>query len=57
MVDGLLVEEDVELIKSMPLSHVEVKDVLFWPYTNNGVYTCKSGYRFLKEEAEMEATN
>ena len=30
--------------------------MLFWPYTNNGVYTCKSGYRFLKEEAEMEAT-
>ena len=50
-------EEDAELIKSMPLSLVEAEDVIFWPYTNNGVYTCKSGYRFLKEEAEMEATN
>ena len=55
--DGLFVEEDAELIKSMLLSHVEAEDVLFWPYTNNGFYTCKSGYRFLKEEAEMEATN
>ena len=31
--------------------------MLFWPYTSNGVYSCKSGYRFLKEEAEMEVTN
>ena len=34
-----------------------MEDVLFWPYTSNGVYSCKSGYRFLKEEAKMEVTN
>ena len=55
--DGLFNEEDVELVKSVLLSHVEVEDVLFWPYTKNGVYTCRSGYCFLKEEAEMEVTN
>ena len=35
--DGLFNEEDVELVKSVLLSHVEVEDVLFWPYTKNGV--------------------
>ena len=57
LVDGLFNEEDVELVKSVPLSHVEAEDVLFWLYTKNGVYTCRSSYRFLKEEAEMEVTN
>ena len=38
--DGLFNEEDVELVKSVPLSHVEAEDVLFWLYTKNGVYTC-----------------
>ena len=55
--DGLFVEEDAELMKLMPLSLVEAEDVIFWPYTNNGVYTCKLGNRFLKEEVEMEAIN
>uniref|UniRef100_A0A7N2MU32 Reverse transcriptase domain-containing protein n=1 Tax=Quercus lobata TaxID=97700 RepID=A0A7N2MU32_QUELO len=57
LVDGLFNEEDAELVKSIPLSQGEAEDVLFWPYTKNGVYTCKSGYRFLKEEAEREVTN
>ena len=30
------------------------EDILIWPYTNDGQYTCKKGYRFLKEEAEMD---
>ena len=55
--DGLFNEEDAELVKSIPLSQGEAEDVLFWPYTKNGVYTCKSGYRFIKEEAEREVTN
>ena len=42
--DGLFMEEDAELIKSMSLSLVDAEDVIFWPYTNNVVYTCKSGY-------------
>ena len=55
--DGLFVAKDAKLIKAIPLSQAKAEDVLFWPYTNNGVYSCKSGYRFLKEEAEMEVTN
>lgn len=26
-------------------------DTLFWPHSSNSVYSCKTGYRFLKEEA------
>ena len=52
MVDGLFVEEDAKIIKRIPLSQLVTKDVLYWPFTSNGIYSCKLGYRFLKEEAE-----
>ena len=29
-------------------------DIVFWPLAKDGKYTCKSGYRFLKEEVEFE---
>ena len=57
LVDGLFAAEDAEIIKAIPLSWVRIEDVLFWPYTSNGVYSYKSGYRFLKEEAKMEVTS
>ena len=53
MVDGLFVEEDAKLIKKIPLSRHVTKDTLYWPYSTSGNYTCKSGYRFLKEEEEL----
>ena len=31
------------------------EDVLVWPYTQDGQYTCKTGYRFLKEEAKVDS--
>ena len=30
--------------------------MLFLPFTSSGTYSCKSGYRFLKEEAEQPAS-
>ena len=30
-------------------------DALVWPHTQDGHYSCKTGYRFLKEEAGMES--
>ena len=56
LVDGLFVEEDVELIKKIPLSKTVKEDVLYWPYSSNGEYRCKTGYRFLKEEAKLTDT-
>ena len=56
LIDGLFVEEDVELIKKIPLSRVEMEDTLYWPYSTSGHYTCKSSYMFLKQESKMEAS-
>ena len=55
LVDGLFVPEVAKSIKKIPLSRVASKDKLYWPYTSNGDYTCKSGYKYLKEEAELSA--
>ena len=55
LVDGLFVTEDDDLIKKIPLSRNAIEDTLYWPYTLSGNYSCKSGYRFLKEEAELES--
>ena len=37
------------LIKRIPLARLACADELFWPFTQQGKYSCKSGYRFLKE--------
>ncbi|XP_075659227.1 uncharacterized protein LOC142629128 [Castanea sativa] len=55
LIDGLFVEEDAQLIKKIPRSQVATKDTLYWPYTTSGHCTCKSGYRFLKEESKLES--
>ena len=41
-------------MKKIPLSKHSVDDKMFWPWTQSGAYTCKSGYRFLKMEDEKE---
>jgi len=54
LVDGLFVPEDVELIKKkIPLSRNAAEDNLYWPYSPSGNYSCKSRYKFLKEEVEL----
>ena len=57
LVDGLFVAEDAQLIKKIPLSQVATEDMLNWPYSSNGVDSCKSGYRSLKEESKLAATS
>ena len=50
MIDGIFTPVEADMIKAIPLSLCEVKDTLFCPFTNNGIYNSKSGYRFLKAE-------
>ncbi|XP_075665214.1 uncharacterized protein LOC142634848 [Castanea sativa] len=56
LIDGLFVEEDAELIEKIPLIRVATEDTLYWPCSTSGHHTCKFGYMFLKQEAEMEAS-
>ena len=53
MVEGLFHEEEADLIKQNPQSRFASKDILYWPYSSNRLYSCKSGYKFLKMEEEM----
>ena len=55
LVDGLFGVEDAEMIKRIPLSRSVAEDTLYWPYSTSGHYTCRFGYRFLKEESELLA--
>ena len=49
MLDGVLIPAEVELAKKIPLARSQTEDSLIWPFTANGQYNCKSGYRFLKD--------
>ena len=53
VIDGIFIPEGAELIKSIPLPQQEVKDSLFWPFTQSGSYISRSGYRFLKFEDKV----
>lgn len=50
IVVGFFAPLEVELIMKIPLSSTNVEDKLIWPHVSNGVYTVKSGYRFLVQE-------
>lgn len=50
MMDGIFVPEEGELIKKIPLTKNAGVDAVLWPMTEDGQYTSKSGYRFLKEQ-------
>ena len=41
---------EVEVIEAIPLARTTSEDTLYWPWTQSGKYSCKSGYRFLKHE-------
>ena len=33
---------------------MDAEEVLIWPHSQDGQYSCKSGYRFLKDEEAMD---
>ena len=49
MVDGIFAPQEAEVIKNIPLAREATEDSLFWPLAQEGKFTCKLGYRFLKE--------
>lgn len=44
IIDGIFTPEEAELIKRIPLAKLETNDSVFWPLTQDGVYTCESSY-------------
>lgn len=54
IIDRIFAPEEADLIYKIPLGRADSDDSLFWPLTQDRFYSCKSGYCFLKEEAEME---
>ena len=52
IVDGIFAPKEAELIYKILLSRDASEDTIFWPLTQDGNYTSKTGYRFLKEEAK-----
>ena len=55
MIEGIFILGEADLVIAILLSQQDAEDSLFWPFTHNGSYTSKFGYRFLKagEEAEV----
>ena len=53
LIDGIFASDEAAIIKKIPLGRLATEDVLIWPYSDDGSYTCKSGYRFLQVEAEL----
>lgn len=56
LIDGIFIPHEAEKIKKIPLARVRVEDVLFWLFSRDGNYNCKSGYRFLKEKGNSVMT-
>ena len=47
LIDESLLDFEATMVKSIPLCLTEQLDELIWPHSVNGVYTVKTGYRFL----------
>ena len=45
---------EAAVIKSIPLSSSSQPDKLIWPFTLIGMYSVKSGYRFLSKESNVQ---
>lgn len=56
LIDGIFASEKAAIIKKIPQGRVATEDIVIWPHSHDGRYSCKLGYQFLKEEAELKST-
>lgn len=54
IIGSLLDPQDAEKIKTFPLAGLLLVILYFWPFTQNGDYACKSGYRFLCKHSDLQ---
>ena len=52
IIDNLFYDFEAAIIKNMPLCKYIQDDVLIWPFNLDGVYSVKSGYRYLHEQQQ-----
>ena len=52
MLKGALILAEAELAQRMPLHQCQTEDALYWPFTADGQYNCKFGYKFLNDLEE-----
>ena len=45
LVDSIFSLAEARVIKAIPLSFTDSPDWLFWPWSRNGLYSVKSGYK------------
>ena len=51
LIDRTFYDFEASTIKSIPLCQSLQEDVLIWPFNPGGVYSVKSGYRFLQDSS------
>nr|POE68086.1 hypothetical protein CFP56_19740 [Quercus suber] len=58
-IDRLFIPEEAATIKAIPLSLFNRDDLPFWPYTRDGIFSVRLGYRLLleQEETKVAGTN
>ena len=54
LVEAVFYDFEASIIKNIPLCRSIQDDVLIWPFTPDGNYTVKSGYRFLQEASRVQ---
>ena len=52
MIDRIFAPQEAEEIKNIPLARKDTEDSLYWLWEHDGRYSCKTGYRFLKEDED-----
>jgi len=46
MLKGVLIPAEAELAQRIPLPQCQTEDALYWSFTADGQYNCKTGYSF-----------
>ena len=53
-IDRIFVLEEAAIIKAIPLSLLNREDIPYWPHNRDGVFSVRSSYRLLLDQAEIE---
>ena len=55
LIHGMFIPQEANMIMSIPLCQSFAEDKLIWPFSPSGIYTVKSGSKFLANENELSS--